>query len=150
MANLSLRVLLLSVISTTIIHRLLTSKTDNAWACDKIIWWGAWYAANWVVACDVCVYQKRKLLSKQVRNVGGRKVRGRLAKSICTLLSMWPCTLKSDEVKWTYVRNCFSPVYFVCLLAEAGKKAQHSCAPAREECNKHDVTAALSFLIGQS
>jgi len=26
--------------------------------------------------------------------------------------------------------------------------AHHSCAPAREECNKYDLTAAPCFLIG--
>lgn len=56
---------------------------------------------------SVCIRRENCWVNK-LGMWGGRKVRGRLAKSICTLLSMWPCTLKSDEVKWTYVRNCFS------------------------------------------
>lgn len=101
------------------------SKTDNAWACDKIIWWGAWYAANWVVACDVCVYQKRKLLSKEVRNAAKEGRGSRLVKSICTMLSMWPCTLKSGEERSTYAglaqKNGFSPAYLVRLVTSAAK-----------------------------
>jgi len=31
------------------------------------------------------------------------------------------------------------------MFAEAGKKAQQSCSPAREECNKYDLTAAPCF-----
>jgi hypothetical protein len=35
------------------------------------------------------------------------------------------------------------------FAAEAGN-AEESCAPAREECNKYDLTAAPCFSIGQT
>jgi hypothetical protein len=33
------------------------------------------------------------------------------------------------------------------LVEAAGKKVQHSCAPAREECNKHDDVTACSLFF---
>ncbi len=38
-----------------------------------------------------------------------------------------------------YQENGFGPAYVVKFAAEAGK-AEESCAPAREECNKYDLS----------
>jgi len=53
-----------------------------------------------------------------------------------------------DEEKWTYAGVCGSRKWCFCctfaqFAAEAGKKAHHSCAPAREECNKYDLSECL-------
>ncbi len=44
----------------------------------------------------------------------------------------------------------FSPAYLLNLLRLAGYRELQSSAPAREECNKYDLTPGSLFLIGQS
>jgi hypothetical protein len=74
-----------------------------------------------------------------------------------SVLGMGPCTLKLDKEKSTYAfvaqENGSSPPYLLSLLTQVNSACcgTQSCAPAREECNKYDLTAHPSlFLIGQS
>jgi len=65
--------------------------------------------------------------------------------------AMWPCTLKSNEEKLKCVGLSqeigFAPAYVCAQFVEAGTKAQQSCASAREECNKYDLTAGHCFWL---
>jgi hypothetical protein len=51
----------------------------------------------------------------------------------------------SGHLSLFYVLLSLHPTSCLTQFAEADKKAQQSCAPAREECNKYDLTAALYF-----
>jgi hypothetical protein len=58
-------------------------------------------------------------------------------------------TLQSKN-GWRKVNICWFGLgkwLFSCIFAEAGKKGQQSCAPAREECNKYDLIAAPCFWL---
>jgi hypothetical protein len=58
---------------------------------------------------------------------------------------MWPCTLKSG---WRKVHTCrFRLRKVVFLPCWCWWKAQQSCAHAREECNKYDLTRDPCFLL---
>jgi hypothetical protein len=57
---------------------------------------------------------------------------------------MRPCTLKLDEEKSTYA-GLAQENGFLLQFCGGWYKAQQSCAPAREESSKYDVTAAPCF-----
>jgi len=52
---------------------------------------------------------------------------------------------KKVNTRWFGSAKWFWPGIFVAQFAEAGKNAQQSCVPTREECNKYDLTAAPCF-----
>jgi hypothetical protein len=60
------------------------------------------------------------------------------------VLSIGPCTLQSDGEKLKFA-GLDRENGFLCMFAELGKKVQQSCAPARGERNKYDLTAAPCF-----
>ncbi len=63
------------------------------------------------------------------------------------ILSMWPWILKLGEEKSKHAglaqQNGFSPAFLHSLL----RLVKGSCAPARAECNKYDLTAAPCFWL---
>ncbi len=54
---------------------------------------------------------------------------------------------KKVKTRWFGSAKWFWPGIFVARFAEAGKKAQRSCVPTREECNEYDLTAAPCFWL---
>jgi hypothetical protein len=49
--------------------------------------------------------------------------------------NIWPVWLRA---KWFWPSKC-------AQFAEAGKRYEQSCAPAKEECNKFDLTDPACF-----
>ncbi len=93
---------------------------------------------------------KKYLLQAHILSTLGA-AQGRLSYSIPNGAQYGNLHNKLDEEKSTYAglaqENGFTPAFLLSFL-RLGKKVQQTCALARKECNKCDLT--IPVLIGQS